>query len=138
MIETFSVLTLTLAKVIGLYLIVVGLVGLRAPTRWTRVLEDMRGSPGLVYITAVVTFFAGIALVTIHSLWTDPLAIVISLVGWLVLVESLLLFAVPDAFLRLGVSLVGPRSSPVWAAVSLVLGVLLLIAALLGRATAGV
>jgi len=138
MIETFSVLTLTLAKVIGLYLIVVGLVGLRAPTRWTRVLEDMRGSPGLVYITAVGPFFAGIALVTIHSLWTDPLAIVISLVGWLVLVESLLLFAVPDAFLRLGVSLVGPRSSPVWAAVSLVLGVLLLIAALLGRATAGV
>jgi hypothetical protein len=137
MIETFSTLTLTLAKIIAIYLIAVGLMGLRSPSRWKRVIEDMQGSPGLIYVTALMVFFLSITLITLHSLWTDPLAIVVSLIGWAGLVESLLLLAVPDALMRLGVSLVTPSRSKLWAAIALVLGVLLLLAAVFGRATAG-
>lgn len=137
MIETFSVLTLTLAKIIAVYMIAVSLMGLRSPARWAAVLDDMRGSPGLVYLTAIVVFFLSMTLIAIHSLWTDPLAVVVSLIGWLGLVESLLLLAVPESLLKLGVALVSPSRSRVWAAVSLVMGVLLLLAAVFGRATAG-
>ncbi len=137
MIETFSILTLTLARALGVYMIAASLGGLVAPRRWAAVLADYERSPGLVLLAAMFAFIVGLVLVSLHNLWTDPLAIVVSLIGWAALVEGIALLAVPGPFIRLGAALVRPGASRVFAIVTLVLGVLLLIAGLLGRATTG-
>jgi hypothetical protein len=136
MIETFSVLTLQLAKAYGIYVFATGLVGLTAPDRWRLIMEDFQRSPALTYVTAVIAFGLGIALVMLHNLWTDPLAIVVSLVGWVILVEGVLLMAAPEGLMKIGEATVGtPARSRLWAVFALIAGVALLLAGATGRAS---
>ena len=134
--DTFAVLTLDFAKALGLYIIVTGLAGLFAPDRWKLVMDDYARSPGLVYFTAVLVFGLGLVLVMIHNLWTDPLAIIISLVNWIILVEGICLMALPEALLKLGAAAVASRGVVrVWAIFALIAGAALLAAGLTGHAT---
>lgn len=138
MIDTFAVLTLDLAKAYGLYILVSGLSGLFAPDRWRLVMDDYARSPGLTYFTAVIVFGLGIVLVMLHNLWIDPLAIVISLIGWVITFEGILLMALPEAFTKLGQAVVATDArTRLWAIFAVVLGVILLAIGLTGHATAG-
>ncbi|EQB10158.1 hypothetical protein L288_04265 [Sphingobium quisquiliarum P25] len=131
--DTISVLTLRLAEAIGLYMMVVGIGGLVAPARWRAMMDDLERSPGLVIALGFPVFAVGAALVLIHSIWTDPLAVIVSLIGYIALIEGALLLAVPAPLIRIGRwSLNFTRA---WAAVAIVLGILLFLAGLTGRAT---
>jgi uncharacterized membrane protein len=136
MIITFSVLTLTLAKAYGIYMIAIGFSGLTAPERWRMMMEDFQESPGLTYLAAVLVLGFGLAMVILHDLWTDPLAIVVSLFGWVLLLKGVLLMAAPDGLLRLGVATVAtPDRTRAWAVVAVIFGAMLLTAGVLGRAS---
>ena len=131
--DTISILTLRLSEAIGLYMIVVGIGGLIAPSRWRAMMDDLERSPGLVMALGFPVFATGATLVLIHSIWTDPLAVIVSLTGYVALIKGALLLAIPAPLLRLGRwSLNFTRA---WAAVSIVLGILLFLAGLTGRAT---
>ncbi|WP_242128452.1 DUF2065 family protein [Sphingobium sp. Sx8-8] len=131
--DTISILTLRLSEAIGLYMIVIGMGGLTAPRRWREMMDDLARSPGLVMALGFPVFVVGAALVLIHSIWTDPLAIIVSLIGYAALIEGALLLAVPGPLLKIGFwSLDFTRA---WAIVSIVLGILLFLAGLTGRAT---
>ena len=132
--DTISLLTLRLAEAMGLYMIVIGIGGLASPARWREVMDDLHRSPALVVTLGFAVFAVGVTLVMVHSIWTDPLAIIVSVIAYIVLVEGALLLAVPRPLIRFGEgSVVFTRA---WAIFSLVLGILLFLAGLTGRATA--
>ncbi|WP_311270589.1 DUF2065 domain-containing protein [Sphingobium sp. WCS2017Hpa-17] len=131
--DTISVLTLRLAEIFGLYMIVVGLGGLASPSRWRAVMDDLNRSPGLVVALGFAVFAVGGTLVLIHSIWTDPLAIMVSLIGYVALIEGATLLAVPSPLIRIGHWSTG--FIRVWASIVLILGILLFLAGLTGRAT---
>jgi hypothetical protein len=131
--DTMSVLTLRLAEIFGLYMIVIGLGGLASPQRWRAVMDDLNRSPGLVVALGFAVFAVGGTLVLIHSVWTDPLAIIVSLIGYVALIEGATLLAVPGPLIRIGHWSI--RFIRIWAVVALVLGLLLFLAGLTGRAT---
>ena len=131
--DSISVLTLRLAEAIGLYMIVIGIGGLVAPQRWRQMMDDLERSPGLVMALAFPVFAVGAALVLIHSIWRDPLSIVVSAIGYVALIEGALLLAIPDPLLKIGCWSL--NSTRAWAIASIVLGILLFLAGLTGRAT---
>jgi hypothetical protein len=131
--DTMSVLTLRLAEILGLYMIVIGLGGLASPQRWRAVMDDLNRSPGLVVALGFAVFAVGGTLVLIHSIWTDPLAIIVSLIGYVALIEGATLLAVPGPLICIGHWSI--RFIRIWAIVALVLGLLLFLAGLTGRAT---
>lgn len=98
---TASVLTLHLAILIGLYEGAAGLAGLTGQIRWTDLVAEFERSPALTFITGFVAFAIGGTMVLVHNHWTDPLAIVVSLVGWAALAEGLLVLVRPAALLTL-------------------------------------
>ncbi len=131
--DTISILTLRLAEAIGLYMIVVGIGGLVSPSRWRAMMDDLDRSPGLVMALGFPVFVVGAVLVLIHSIWTDPLAVIVSLIGYFALFEGALLLATPAPLLRIGRLAV--RFTRLWAGISILLGILLFLAGLTGRAT---
>jgi uncharacterized protein YjeT (DUF2065 family) len=133
-VTTLTVLTLRLAEAIGLYLLLVGLSGLSAPQRWRTLMDELIASPALQMILGVLVFAIGVTLAMVHSILADPLAILVTLIGWAALLEGALLIAVPGPLLRLG--LWSLNYTRIWAIVSLILGILLALAGLLGRADA--
>ncbi|BBD99162.1 DUF2065 domain-containing protein [Sphingobium amiense] len=132
--DTISLLTLRLAEAMGLYMILIGIGGLASPARWKAVMDDLNGSPALVLTLGFAVFAVGVTLVMIHSIWTDSLAIIVSLIGYVALIEGALLIAVPGPLIRVGHGSISFTRA--WAVFSLVLGILLFLAGLTGRATA--
>lgn len=134
MITTVTVLTLSLAKAFGVYFIAAGLSGLLAPERWRAILDGFRQNAALSYISGVFVFALGAALVMVHNIWADPLAIVVTLVGWAAAIEGVILIVFPEPLLKWSVSFLRPGAVKIWAIAIIVIGAILLLLGLTGRA----
>jgi hypothetical protein len=138
MIETFSLLTLAIAKGFGVLILAVALNALTAPQRLIAVLADFERSPGLAFMGALMALIMGLVLVTLHDLWTDPLAILVTLLGWALLIKGVLLLAIPGGFLKFGRAMIAtPSSVRVYGVIALILAVILLAGGFFGRAVVG-
>jgi uncharacterized protein YjeT (DUF2065 family) len=130
--ETATVLTLRLAEAIGLYALAAGVSMVIAPHRWRVMVDDLDRIPGLTYAFGLIAFAFGIFILFAHRLWSDPLAIAVSLAGWIATIEGLLLIAWPDPLVAFARRMIG--NSRVWALIPILLGAFLFIAGLTGRA----
>jgi len=131
--DSISVLTLRLAEAIGLYMIVIGLGALLAPSRWKAAMDDLDRSPGLVLVLGFTTVVAGTALVLVHHQLSDLLAAIVTVIGHVALLEGALLLVLPGPLLKLGRATL--PFTRVWAIVAIILGLFLFLAGLTGRAT---
>jgi hypothetical protein len=120
--------TLFLSKLIGLCCI---FVGLSMVTHKQLTVESVTGllqNPSMMWLLGVITVAAALAIVLAHNIWSGgPLAVIITLVGWLALIKSLLfLFLTPalEARIFLG-QLHYQQFFYLYAAFSIVLGIYL-------------
>lgn len=134
MITTSTVLTLSLAKAFGVYMIAAGLSGLLSRERWAGIIDEFNARPGLTYMSGVFVFVMGAAIIMAHNIWTDPLAIFISLIGWAAAAEGLILIAFPGPLLKWAISFVRPGAVKAFAIFTIVLGLVLLVLGFTGRA----
>lgn len=131
MIESYSV-TQAIAALIGLYMLAGGAGMLAERDVWSKVIEGIADSPALGYLAGIIAFVVGAAIVAVHNRWGTPLEIVVSLVGWVGLIEGVLMLAVRRPFTRFFAEL-APSQTVVRAiaAIIIVIGLVLLYAALL-------
>ncbi len=100
MIETLST-TQILAVFIGLYMVAAGIGLLTDRDSYATLIDDLRENTALGYVTSAFVFVLGAVIVAVHNLWTDPLAIVVSVFGWGALIEGVLMLAIRRPFLGL-------------------------------------
>ena len=88
--------TLFLSKLIGLYCI---LAALAMMTRRQAIVETVTAllqNPSMMLILGGITLAAGLAMVLAHNIWSGgALAVVVTLVGWITLIKSLLFLFLP-------------------------------------------
>ena len=84
-------LTLHLLVLIGLYELTAGIAGLTGRIDWRAMTDEFVRSTSLSFVTGFMVFAIGGVMIMNHHHWTDPLAIVVSLVGWIALVEGILM-----------------------------------------------
>jgi hypothetical protein len=120
--------TLFLSRLIGLCCI---FVGLSMVTHKQLTVESVTGllqNPSMMWLLGVIAVAAALAIVLAHNIWSGgPLAVIITVVGWLALIKSLLfLFLTPalEARIFLG-QLHYQQFFYVYAAFSIVLGIYL-------------
>jgi uncharacterized membrane protein len=134
MISTTIPLTLSLSVALGLYLLAAGLGLLRMGDRVAQLIDEFERSPALTLITGVVAYGLGTAIILTHRVWTDPLAVVVSLIGWIAAIEGLLLIAWPAPLWSLGRAMLRGSGARISLLVTLVLGLLLALLGLTGTA----
>jgi hypothetical protein len=96
-------LTIFLAKLIGLYCVLLAGGMLINRRDSLAAIEAMIRSPQMLLMSGVVALPAGLALVLGHNAWSGgPLAIVVTIFGWAVLIKAVALLAAPhDRMTRL-------------------------------------
>ena len=125
-------LTLHLAILIGIYDLAAGLAGFTGAIKWRAVLDEFEGSPALTFVTGFMAFVIGGVLILAHNTWTDPLAAIVSFIGWIALFEGILMMVIPKPLLSFSRSLVtNQRAVSVFA---IIVGVLLIALGLVGHA----
>jgi uncharacterized protein YjeT (DUF2065 family) len=134
MVHTLTVLTLDLATAIGLYWIAAGIGLLTAPERMRAMVDDLVRVPGLTYGLGLGVFAIGTAILIPHHILYDPLSVIVTVLAALFALEGLALIAAPRILVRIAQPFLA-HARP-WAIASLVLGLLMLLAGLTGRADA--
>jgi hypothetical protein len=79
-----------------------------------------------------MTFVIGGVLILAHNIWTDPIAVIVSLIGWVALIEGLLIMVIPRPLLGLSRRLVTNQRAV--SAFAIVVGALLITLSLVGDA----
>jgi hypothetical protein len=125
-------LTLHLLVLMGIYELAAGLAGFTGSISWSAIIDEFDRSPALTFMTGFVVFALGGAVILVHCIWTDPLAIVVSTIGWIAAVEGLLLMAVPRPLLAFSRRLVANQGLISLLATGF--GLLLILLGLTGRA----
>lgn len=125
-------LTLHLLMLIGAYQVAAGLAGLTGQISWPALIEEFERSPALTLVTGFLAFAIGGAILLAHCHWTDPLAIIVTLVGWIALIEGLAIMALPKPLLGFSRRLVGNQK--LVSLVSLLVGAALILLGLTGHA----
>lgn len=90
-----------LAKVIGLVSVISTVAVLIRYKKSLTLEEAAAKSPGVTYLTGFAILILGVLLVVSHSVWTSDWRLVITIVGWLVLLKGAGRMFFPDAVRRL-------------------------------------
>ena len=125
-------LTLHLLVLIGLYELAAGIAGLTGRIDWRAMMEEFERSPSLAFVTGFVVFVIGGVMIMNHHHWTDPLAIIVSAIAWIALVEGLLIMiAARPLLIFFRPVVVNQRMISLFAAI---FGIVLIVLGLTGRA----
>lgn len=91
--------TIFLSKIIGIYFIIIGITYLINPHYCKKVLHEITGSYGLSALSGSIGIIIGMLIILNNNLWNNFLEIIISLIGWLLLVlgSIFVFFAKPIA-----------------------------------------
>lgn len=89
-------LSLFLAKVLGLYLIIVIAACVVQWRGMKKVLEDFERSRGLIVFSGAWALLLGLLLVTSHNIWEWNFRGVITFLGWVTLLKGLLRLFFPQ------------------------------------------
>jgi uncharacterized protein YjeT (DUF2065 family) len=134
MAHTLTVLTLWLAQALGLYATAAGIGIVTAPQRFRAIVGEMEASPGLSYAFGVAAFAIGTAILIPHHLLADPLAAVVTIIAACAAIEGLVLLAAPQILLAIARPFVA--HARLWGLIAILLGLLLFLAGVTGRADA--
>lgn len=120
-------LSILLAKIFGLWFLIIGIVFLWRRKTLMPIMEDFAGNRALIVSFALLELLAGISLVVSHNVWTNDFRIVITVISWWILIEGLVYLLLPSK----GVKKMFKRFNKVgWfvsgSLISIVLGVYLL------------
>jgi hypothetical protein len=120
--------SLFLAKLIGPLFLTIGLgLLVNQNTYWGMINEIIRhptplGSM-LIYLSGLLSMLAGLAMVNAHSVWVRDWRVLITVLGWLMLIGGIVRIALPDIGLKVGSALYTSSTTlPIIAAISLGLG----------------
>jgi hypothetical protein len=115
-----------LARLIGPVLAVVGLAMLLRPGHYLAVVADVLRSPALLYIASAIGLLGGVALVLAHNVWAADWRLIITLLGWISIVDSASWLLLSDQVERFWSPLIGSPLLPLWGgALVLLLGAVL-------------
>src|SRR5215475_12288137 len=79
-----SSLTRYLSRLLGVFLLVMAASEWTQPGLLTVVAPAMVDQPALLWVSGILTFAAGLAIVLGHNVWGNPAAAVVFLLGWLI------------------------------------------------------
>lgn len=123
--------TLVLARILGGYMAITGVALLIHRDMAEELLERLKSDFPLTFTMAILALVMGLVIVSIHNVWTGPVSIVISLVGWLAVIEGFGIMVLRQRYLALVAPLVRPAGAvAAWSVAAILLGLWLLWAGL--------
>lgn len=90
-----------LAHVMGWYLGLVGLAMLIHQARFKKAMHDMASNQSLVTFTGMIGLILGLLVVTCHNVWGSQWPVVVTIVGWILLLQGLMRLFLPGAFAKM-------------------------------------
>ncbi|TRO97253.1 hypothetical protein FKB34_01225 [Glycocaulis profundi] len=120
--------TLILARILGGYMLIMGVAMLVHRTMAAELMERLKDDFSLTFTLGLIALLFGLIIVSVHPFWNTPLAVVVSIVGWLGVIEGALIALLRTRFMAIIAPLVtGGTFGLIWGALAALLGLALLL-----------
>lgn len=115
-----------LARLLGPLLLLPGVGLLVNPREFRTMASEVVGSVTLVYLFGLIDFAAGIAIVLVHNVWTVKRRVLITLIGWLLLIRGAARVLITDTLMGYAKTVIRTKQLyPVSGGVLVILGLVL-------------
>jgi len=94
-------LSLYLAQLMSIVLVVIGLALLLRGKHYVKAYKAWMSDSGLMLFTAMVVLIAGVAIVIVHNVWIASWEVLITIVGWGMVLKGVLIALLPKEFEKL-------------------------------------
>ncbi len=115
-------LSLFLAKLFGIYLLIVGLLWAVRGAAISGVIEDFLANPGMLFLSGLIALWVGIAMAISHSVWEPNWRGLITLMGYLSIVKGVMRVGFPNVPRRAALKMVKGTNVYIWVGLALALG----------------
>lgn len=114
-----------IAQVLGIIFLIVGISILINRANMRAVITDFIDHPAFLVIVGFLNVVMGALIVASHNIWQPNWAVLITIVGWLLLIRGFVLLAFPS-FVRARLTRVSAKETPIYvgATVFLILGLI--------------
>ena len=117
-----------LAKLIGPVCLVIGIALLINGAAFRTLAGEFLNNPALMFLSGVITLPAGLAVVLTHNVWVADWRVLITILGWLMIVGGLARILVPQRAVAVGRTLLAnPSTLHISTGVYLLIGALLVL-----------
>jgi hypothetical protein len=96
-----------LARLIGPVLAVLGLSMLVQPAGYLAVVDNLVRNPGLLYFACALGLLGGVAVVLAHNVWRQDWPVLITVLGWISIIDSTTWILLPREAARFWLPLMG-------------------------------
>ena len=94
-----------IAKLIGPIMLVAGIAMLINRKQLDALAQELLRSHALLFLLGLIDLAIGLAIVLTHNIWVADWRLIITLLGWLLIVRGAIRILVPDQIKALGVKL---------------------------------
>jgi hypothetical protein len=102
-----------LAKLIGPFFAVVGFSVLFNAAAFRRIVKEFLKSPGLVFLSGMLTLPPGLAIVLTHNVWVANWPVLITIVGWLGAITGVVRIVAPEHIIKAAKAVTASKYFPV-------------------------
>jgi hypothetical protein len=89
-----------LASIFGPFLMILGFWKLFYRSNVTKVITSIKTTPGVMYMLGVINLLVGLTVVSMFNMWVWNISLLVTLVGWALLVRGLLAFFFPQVLVH--------------------------------------
>jgi hypothetical protein len=108
------------ARALGPFLVIVDATAVARASGMQTLLSQFEANSLWTWVTGAFILLFGLFVVAAHPYWRGAAAITVSLLGWLITLRGLLLFAFPQAFVSMANGMIGAQGW--WVAACVVFG----------------
>jgi hypothetical protein len=94
--------TRVFARVLGPFLVIVDVTAVLRASEMRTLLKDFTANSLWTWVAGAFVLLGGLVIVALHQYWHGAAAIIVSVLGWLVVLRGLLLLAFPEVFVSVG------------------------------------
>ncbi|WED42005.1 hypothetical protein [Legionella cardiaca] len=114
------------AQILGFYLLIIAIIMLARVNFYRRFLMNLSADYGTIVIASSFALVVGLLIVCTHNFWIlIPHVLIVTLVGWLILILAILWLAIPDTMAYYNKKLYSGWGYYVIVAIFAVLGIIL-------------
>jgi hypothetical protein len=102
--------TRVFSRVLGPFLVIADVTAVARASDMQTLLSQFEANSLWTWVTGAFILMFGLIIVAGHQYWHGAAAIVVSLLGWLITLRGLLLFAFPQTFVSLANDMIGAQA----------------------------
>ena|SRR3990167_1668119 len=118
--------SLFLAQAIGLYLLIVGIIMISRAKYYQDLLSHIKVGNSTIVLAGSFGLIVGISVVLVHNIWIWESELVITLVGWALLIKSILWLSFPEKMVKYAIKLYSGMGYYIVSVLAMLGGILLM------------